>query len=146
MRILLAIDGSPSSIKARDLIAGLPWPPDTVIDLLAAYQAPVDWTTGMASRAAVAGDAAEAVLKKLGEQLRELGEPLSARGWVVEPRVIRERPATAIVAAATEFDADLVVVATGRSTRCCWGRWRPRSSTWRHVRSSSRATITCRTC
>lgn len=110
MRILLAIDGSPSSIKARDLIAGLPWPPETVIDLLAAYQAPVDWATGVASRAAVAGDAAEAVLKKLGEELRELGEPLSARGWVVEPRVVRERPATAIVAAATERDADLVVL------------------------------------
>jgi nucleotide-binding universal stress UspA family protein len=110
MRILLGIDGSPSSIKARDLIAGLPWPPDTVIDLVAAYQAPIDWTGGVASRMAVVGDAAEAVLNRLGEQLRELGEPLAARGWVVEPRVITERPATAIVAAAAEFDADLVVV------------------------------------
>lgn len=110
MRILLAIDGSPSSIKARDLIAGLPWPPETVIDLVAAYPAPVDWATGAPSQAALAGDAAESVLNVLGEQLRELSEPLAARGWVVEPRVIRERAATAIVAAATEFDADLVVV------------------------------------
>ena len=31
MRILLALDGSESSIQARDLVAGLPWPTGTAM-------------------------------------------------------------------------------------------------------------------
>ena len=34
MRILLALDGSPSSLVARDLTAGLRWPAQTAITLV----------------------------------------------------------------------------------------------------------------
>lgn len=37
MRILLALDGSPSSIVARDLVAGLAWPAETSVDVLSAF-------------------------------------------------------------------------------------------------------------
>ena len=36
MRILLAVDGSPSATRARDLVASLPWPEGSVVRDLAA--------------------------------------------------------------------------------------------------------------
>jgi hypothetical protein len=44
MRILLAVDGSPSATRARDLVASLPWPEGSVVRVLAALDiAPALW-------------------------------------------------------------------------------------------------------
>ena len=44
MRILLAVDGSPSATRARDLVASLPWPAGSVVRVLAALDiAPALW-------------------------------------------------------------------------------------------------------
>lgn len=109
MHILIAVDGSPGSVVARDLIASLDWPADTHMTLLAAYQVPVDWTGGVGSTMDWVGDIEDAVRDGLVDRLRELAEPLERRGWVVERVVTRGRAASVIVDAAREGGVDLVV-------------------------------------
>jgi nucleotide-binding universal stress UspA family protein len=110
MKILLAVDGSPSSLDARDLVAGLPWPSDTRIIVLTAFEVPATWFTGPA----LAGDWFTGAMDALREQAREdlatIALPLEQRGWTIEQRVTEGRAATVILAAADEVDADLIVV------------------------------------
>ena len=49
MKILIALDGSPSSVVARDLVASLPWPAGSEAHLVGAYSVPRDWTGGPGS-------------------------------------------------------------------------------------------------
>lgn len=110
MKILLAIDGSPSSSQARDLVAGLPWPAGTVVRTVTVYQPPIDWTRGVGSGMAWVGDAEDEVVDAFRDQLEEQSAPLRAAGYTVDPKVVRGRPATAIVDMARDLPADLVVV------------------------------------
>jgi nucleotide-binding universal stress UspA family protein len=111
VRILLAVDGSASSVQARDLVASLPWPPGTAITLLMAYDIPVAW---LGDPMLAAGDwlnEAEDGLRRNAEgQLGGLAVPLEGRGWEVDRRVVRGRAATEILTAAEDLPADLVVV------------------------------------
>lgn len=109
MKILLAIDGSTCSVVARDLAASLPWPAGTEITMLAAYDVPIDWTGGVGSTMDWVGDVEDATREALDGQLRTLSEPLVQRGWTVSRLVARGRAASAIVDAARELEADLVV-------------------------------------
>jgi nucleotide-binding universal stress UspA family protein len=110
MHILLALDGSPPSVTARDLVASLPWPDGTHITLVAAYDVPVDWTGGIGSTMDWVGDVEDATRDTLDEDLRQLAEPLAARdGWVIEQLVERGRAATVITDLARERGVDLVV-------------------------------------
>lgn len=110
MNILLAVDGSSSSLDARDLVADLPWPRETRIILLTAFEVPATWFTGPA----LAGDWFTGALDALREQAREelatIALPLEQRGWMIEQRVAEGRAATAILSTADEVDADLIVV------------------------------------
>lgn len=114
MRILIALDGSPSSIEARDLIAGLPLPPRTAIRLATAYEVPIDWSGGVGGGVGAGmpwvGDAENAMRDDLTEELRRLAEPLSGHAWQVDWHAVKGRPATAIINAANEFEADLIAV------------------------------------
>jgi nucleotide-binding universal stress UspA family protein len=110
MRILLAIDGSPASVEARDVAAGLPWPADTTIRLLTAYQVPVDWTGGIGASMAWVGDAEDALRDEVAAELEELAQPFADRGVTVERRLERGRAADVIVDAAREMHADLIIV------------------------------------
>lgn len=109
MRILLAIDGSTGSVVARDLVASLPWPADTEITLLAAYDVAIDWTGGIGSTMDWVGDVEDATRDALDEQLLRLAEPLTERGWAVSRRIVRGRAASAIVETARALRSDLVV-------------------------------------
>lgn len=110
MRIVLGLDGSPSSIQARDLVAGLPWPSSTTITLVRAFDVPVAWYP----EAALPGDwltGAQAELRRqAAEALSAAARPLEGRGWTIEQRVVEGRAATEILAAADELDAGLIVV------------------------------------
>ena len=110
MQILLAIDGSPSSLVARDLVAGLPWQDGTVIHLLSAYRTPIDYTGGVGSTMDWVGDASDAMHDDLVEQLRALSEPISDGGHLVRTVVVEGRAADAIRSAAEELQVDLIVL------------------------------------
>lgn len=109
MNILLALDGSPSSLVARDLVAGLPWPASTTIDVLAAYETPIDWSGGMAP-AEWMGEVDQATRDQLTQDLEEAASPLVERGLTVKRHVVAGRPATEIVAAAQAGGSALVVM------------------------------------
>ena len=110
MRILLALDGSDSSIQARDLVAGLPWPEGTAIHLVTAYEVPIDWTSGAGAGMAWVGDVEDALRDEAAAELERLAAPLAGRGWQVERQVIRGRPAGAIIDAAHTLEADLIAI------------------------------------
>jgi len=117
VRILLALDGSPSSIVARDLVAGLGWPGGTAVLIVSAYHTPADWTGGVGSTMDWIGDASDAMREGLETQQRELAEPLVAAGHGVEYLVVEARAADAISDAAREGNADLLVMGSrGRGT------------------------------
>lgn len=111
MRILLALDGSASSVEARNLVASLPWQRGTSITLLTAYDIPTAW---LGDTATAGGDwlgAAEDGLRRNAEtELERLAEPLAGRGWSVDRRVARGRAASVILTTAEQLAADLVVV------------------------------------
>lgn len=109
MKVLLALDGSPPSLVARDLVANLPWPTGTTVHLVSAYQVPIDWTGGVGSTMAWVGDIDDAIRDQLADDLRAMAEPLLARGLAVEQHVVRGRAADAIIDAAVDVDADLIV-------------------------------------
>lgn len=111
MRILLAVDGSASSVQARDLVASLRWPPGTAITLLSTYDVPVAWVVDPAAATGDWLDQAEDGLRQNAEsEAARLAAPLEGRGWVVDRRVQRGRTATVILDVAEELAADLVAV------------------------------------
>jgi nucleotide-binding universal stress UspA family protein len=109
MKILLALDGSASSTVARDLVTGLRWPAGSVVRLLAAYQPPIDYTGGVGASMAWVGDVEDAARDQLGETLETMGAPLTERGLKVERTVVRGRAPEAILDAARDQAADLIV-------------------------------------
>jgi nucleotide-binding universal stress UspA family protein len=109
MKILLALDGSACSVVARDLVASLPWPSGTEVELVAAFDVPVDWTGGVGSHMDWVGDVEDATRESLAEQITGLGAPLLERGWTVSHRVVRGRAASVINEVARELESDLIV-------------------------------------
>jgi Universal stress protein UspA and related nucleotide-binding proteins len=110
MRILLALDGSPSSLDARDLVAGLRWPPATAITIVAAFDVPIAWTTNGFMAGDWFTDAETALRRQAQEALAAMTGPLENRGWTIDQRVVQGRAATAIISAAEDVDADLIVL------------------------------------
>ena len=108
MRVLLAIDGSASSLLARDVVATLRWPAGTVVDLVAAYEVPVPRSAAGVT-VNTATDAEKALRRELAEQLLATVEPLLERGLEVERHVLRGRAADVILQAAADLNADLIV-------------------------------------
>jgi nucleotide-binding universal stress UspA family protein len=109
MKILVAVDGSGPSLVARDLVASLPWSPGTKVELLAAYEVPIDWTGGVGATMDWVGDIEDATRDELLGMLREAALPLHDAGMDVRPSVRRGRPPTVIVDAASELGVDLIV-------------------------------------
>jgi nucleotide-binding universal stress UspA family protein len=111
MRLVLAIDGSASSRQAAGLVASLSWPARTSITLLTAYDAPTAWLNGAVFATGDWLADTEAALRREAEAgLSVVAESLDGRDWSIDQRVVRGRAATAILAAAQELDADLVVL------------------------------------
>lgn len=110
MRILLALDGSPSSFHARDLVASLPWPAGTELTLLTVVQMPVMWFPETAMAAGWLADAEAGLRAQAAAALADLAEPLAGRGWTIERRVSVGRAANVIIATADEVNADLIAI------------------------------------
>jgi nucleotide-binding universal stress UspA family protein len=110
MRILLAVDGSESSLHARNLVAGLHWPAGSTVRLIHAYEMPIDWTGAMAGEAAWVAQEEELVRDRLRIELQRLAEALATTGLQLEMEIVKGRPATAILEDAREFMPDLIVM------------------------------------
>jgi nucleotide-binding universal stress UspA family protein len=109
MRMLVAVDGSPSSLQARDLVARLPLPPASKIWLMTAYHVPIDLVPAAMAMPWV-GDAEDALRDALTAELDRLAGPLRHEGREVEAVLVRGRPATAIIDRARELGVDVIVV------------------------------------
>jgi nucleotide-binding universal stress UspA family protein len=110
MKILLATDGSAGAVEARDLLASLSLAASTEIHLLGAYEVPRQWAPGLGTGTAVWLDDMDHDLRdELTALLAVQAEPFRARGLAVTEGVIRGRPATAIIEAASALGTDLIV-------------------------------------
>lgn len=109
MRVVLAYDGSAGADQACDLLAHLALPDATSITVVGVLQPlPIPSAPG-----ALPGGPPEAeghLMADLGSKLEAAARGLAAPGRTVEHRVLRGRPADAIVAEATRLDADLIVI------------------------------------
>jgi nucleotide-binding universal stress UspA family protein len=109
--MLLALDGSPSSIQARNLVASLPWPEGTSARLLRAYDLPTGWFSEGAVRVGDwPADADDAIRRQTEDELADMVAPLENRSLAVDRQVVRGRAASAILAAGDDLDADLIVL------------------------------------
>ncbi len=112
MRVMLAFDGSAGAEAARDLVAHLRWPAGTAITLVAALERGPD-LFGAPDFAVVPHDSREAeelLLDDLQSTLRAAAAPLQAPGRIVETRVVRGRPASALLDEASAMQPDLIVI------------------------------------
>jgi nucleotide-binding universal stress UspA family protein len=112
MRLLLAYDGSACANAARDLVAHLPLPAGSAITLVTALERGPQ-LFGAPEFAVVPHDAADAegqLLADLQQMLHEAAEPLRTADRHVDTRVVRGRPASAIVDEAVACQPDLLVV------------------------------------
>jgi nucleotide-binding universal stress UspA family protein len=112
MRILLAVDGSQSSDRAIDLVAGLALPVDSSIRVLAVHRRAMNalaltWVDDPEGRH---GTEEPAAVHDLRSAVQRAEAALSREGVRVEGFVADGRPGTTIVDEAEAMRADLVVV------------------------------------
>jgi nucleotide-binding universal stress UspA family protein len=112
MRILLALDGSPSADRARALVASLPWPAGSIVRLVAALDvAPALWGGPWIPAIPADADALEEeAVADLSRVLAEARTSLEAAGLAVEVELLRGRPSSAIVDDGKHWGPDLIVV------------------------------------
>ena len=112
MRILLALDGSPSADRARALVTSLAWAPGTTVRLVAALDvAPALWGGPWIPAIPVDADQLEEeAVVELTRVLQEARPALEAAGLTVEAELLRGRPSAAIVDDARIWGPDLIVV------------------------------------
>jgi nucleotide-binding universal stress UspA family protein len=111
MRVMLAYDGSACADAARDLLAALPLPTGSSITLVTALERGPQ-LFGAPEYAVVPHDADEAeelLLSDLQAMLHQAAEPLRTPDRRIDARVVRGRPASAIVDEARAAMPDLVV-------------------------------------
>ena len=112
MRVLLAIDGSVSSNRARDLVAGLDLPAGSRVRIVGVVEHGAE-LFGLPWMPDVPRDGAtyeRAPVEKLEEQLEVAERAVARRDLVVDHLLLRGHAARAIVEEADVFGADVVVV------------------------------------
>jgi nucleotide-binding universal stress UspA family protein len=110
MRVLLAIDGSATSVSASQLVGSLRWPEGTIIEVVAATHEPppdVVGTTVMPLPGATNGADPEPFIETA---LADAVEMLRGPGRIICKSLLAGRPASVIVDRAGASRAELVVV------------------------------------
>jgi nucleotide-binding universal stress UspA family protein len=112
VRILLGVDGSLSSIRARDLVASLPWEPGTLVRTVAALDVgPALWGGPWIPAIPADADEYEAqALADLTAVVEEARAILTGAGLQVHDDVLRGSPALALVDEMKQWKPDLTVV------------------------------------
>ena len=106
MRILVGVDGSEAATIACHFVASRAWPVGAAVELIAAYERPIDLTGLAPSAVQSTGDEIEA----LAIMLEDLAAPVRAAGLRVERSVVEGRPADVLIRRASEAFADLIVI------------------------------------
>jgi nucleotide-binding universal stress UspA family protein len=110
MRVLLALDGSPSSDAACQLAGSLAWPEGTVIQVVAVAEPAVELIAPLLVSAPAIGSLDRQTHDDLERILDRAVASLEKPSLVAHRTVLVGRPATLIVDAARDFGAELVVV------------------------------------
>lgn len=112
MRVLLAIDGSQSADRARDLVAALPWPRDSHIRIVAVLEqrAQLYGAPWIAVTPTDADQLEEQAIYTVDTALDAAERDIARPGRRVERILLRGRPASEIVDEARVFEPDLVVL------------------------------------
>jgi nucleotide-binding universal stress UspA family protein len=110
MRILLAYDGSTGAQQARDLLGNLNLPDETLITVVSAMRASSPLFEIEAAPRRDPAEAEQRMLQQVEADLASAARFLATAGRKVEQRVLRGRPAEAIIAEADRLDADLIVM------------------------------------
>jgi nucleotide-binding universal stress UspA family protein len=108
VRVLLALDGSPSAQAAATLVRSLSWPEGSVLHVVGVVEPPIEFATlpGVPARNTL--DAAGS--DELRRILDEAAEGLSSSSLAVRRTIFVGRPASVIVGAAVELEVELIVV------------------------------------
>jgi len=110
MRILLAVDGSEASDAAIDEVRQRPWPKGSTVRVLSVVQQYMPSAPDVVL-ASMTFEEIRARLSEEAEQLtRAAAERVAAPSIMVETDVRQGDPRTAILDAADEWKADLIVV------------------------------------
>jgi nucleotide-binding universal stress UspA family protein len=112
MHIVLALDGSEPANRARDLVAGIAWPPGTTIRVVAALEpgaelAALPWPGVDSASLETLEKAARSDIEPM---LRAAAAQISAPGRSVDWELVRGRPADVLLDEARRTHADLVVL------------------------------------
>ncbi len=112
MRVLLAIDGSVSSDRARDLVAAIRWPDGTMIRIVAALEhGPELYGVPWMGTPPVDSERIEgSLVRRYQTALEAADRALEAPGRGVESILLRGRAASAILEEARDFRPDLIVL------------------------------------
>lgn len=112
MRVMLAFDGSAGAESARDLVARLSWPEGTAITVVAVLERHADLVGApdFAIAPSNSDDGEGALLADLQEMMRSAAAPLRVGHRQVDTRVVRGRPASALLDEAQALQPDLIVI------------------------------------
>ena len=110
MRIVLGVDVSAPAEDACHFVASRPWPTGTAVELVAAFEAPFDWT-GLAP---AGSDSVEPDREALEVILQQRASLLRNAGLAVTSTLERGDAATAIMRRAEETYAQLIAVGSRR--------------------------------
>lgn len=110
MKVLLAIDGSAPSQDAIEAVAERPWPGGSTLRILSVIQPYTPPVTEMVLASATLEDIRQRQTQEAKELTRQARERLAGTGLSLDTAVSEGDPRTAIVDAAKEWQADLIVV------------------------------------
>lgn len=110
MRILLALDGSPTSDAARQLVGSLAWPSGSVVQVVGVAEPAAELLAPLVISAPTIGSFDEQTGHELEGVVDAAAAALERPTLAVERAVLHGRPATLIVERAAEFRAELVVI------------------------------------
>lgn len=112
MRVLLAIDGSVSADRARDLVAGIPWPDGSLVRVVAVLEEAPE-LTGVPWMMPLEPDPSEierSLVRQYEAALDAASRTLAGPGRTIETALLRGRPGTVVIEEAERTRADLIVL------------------------------------